>query len=198
MSTRNSARIHLVNLHLHDDDPEINVSPPLPATTDEDSVNALKPQDQVGCLRREGDKVIYEMAGHDPTPARVAWALPLSDRPGPVSIMVAGKKKELAYLASLDLLDPESRKIAEEELDIAVILPRITAIHSVWPRFGNYYWDVDTTKGQRKFLLVSPENNSQYLGPNAVIVKDVSGNCYEINPISSLDKKSLKELDKVL
>lgn len=198
MPSQNSQRIPLVNLHQHEDEPEISAPSPLPATTDEDVAGVQKIQGQVGRLRREGDRLIYDVEGQDPMPARVAWALPLSERPGPVSILVAGKKKELAYLDSLDRLDPESRKIAEEELDIAVILPRITAVNSVWPRFGNYYWDVDTTKGHRKFLLVSPENNSQYIGPDAVIVKDVSGNSYEINPISELDKKSLKELDKIL
>jgi Domain of unknown function (DUF1854). len=198
MPSQQSSRIPLVNLHQHEDEPEIPVASALPASTDEDVDGVQESQGQVGTLRREGDKLIYEVNGREPMPARVAWTLPLSERPGPVSILVAGKKKELAYLDSLDRLDPESRKIAKEELDIAVILPRITEIHLVWPRFGNYYWDTETTKGHRKFLLVSPENNSQYIGADAVIVKDVSGNCYEINPISGLDKKSLKELDKVL
>ena len=152
-----------------------------------------------GCLWREDGRVMYRgAAGGDPEAVRVVWALPLSGRGGPVSIMLAGKKKEAAYLSSLDALAGESRRVAEEELAAGMILPRITAIRSIRPRFGNYYWEVDTDMGPRRFLLVSPENNSHRPHPDVIIVRDVSGNCYEISPVSGLDRDSLLELDRVL
>ncbi len=152
-----------------------------------------------GRLWREDGKVMFQAAdGEKPEAARVVWARPLSGRGGPVSILLAGKKRELAYFVSPDDLPPESRAVALEELAAGMILPRITAIHRVRPRFGNYYWDVETDMGRRKFLLQSPENNTFRPGPDAIVIKDVSDNCYEINPVSGLSRSSLRELDRVL
>jgi hypothetical protein len=152
-----------------------------------------------GRLWREGGRVMYQGAeGSDPEAVRVVWARPLSGRGGAVSIMQAGKKKELAYFPSLEALAGESHRIALEELAGSLVLPRITAIVEVKARLGNYYWDVETDMGRRRFLLSAPENNTMRPMPDAVVLKDVSGNCYEINPVSGLDKNSLRELDRVL
>lgn len=152
-----------------------------------------------GRLWREDGKVLYqEDPESSPQTVRVMWARPLSKRGGPISVMLAGKKKEVAYFASVDELPEESRRIALEELTAGAVLPRITVIHEVKPRFGNYYWDVDTTMGRRKFLLSSPENNSIHPMPDVIVVRDVSGNCYEIAPVSELSPSSRRELDRVL
>ncbi len=160
---------------------------------------ACKDCRDAGRLWREDGKVLYQAPDRNkPEAARVLWARPLSGRGGPVSVMMAGKKRELAYFESLDNLDPESRRVAEEELADGLILPRITAVRRVRPRFGNYYWDVETDMGPRRFLLTSPENNSFHPRPDVIVVKDVAGNCYEINPVSGLSPESLREIDRVL
>ena len=143
-------------------------------------------------LRRQGDKVLFLADSGDGAgvPARLLWARPLSSRGSGVSVMMAEKKSELAYLDSLGSLDPESRVIAEEELAGSVILPRITSIVSIVPKFGNYYWQVETDRGAARFLFTSPESNSFRPLPDVVVLKDTSGNCYEIRPVSGLDQHS--------
>ena len=152
----------------------------------------------VGRLWREDGRVLYQPPGGEPESVRVVWARPLSGRGGPVSLMRAGKKREVAYFPDLSRLDADSRAVAEAELAESMILPVISAIYQVKPRFGNYYWDVETNMGRRKFLLSSPENNSFRPRPDVIVVRDVSGNCYEIASISSLDKTSRREMDRVL
>ncbi|MCC8189421.1 MAG: DUF1854 domain-containing protein, partial [Planctomycetes bacterium] len=115
-----------------------------------------------------------------------------------VSVLLAGKKREIAYLPSLAVLPEESRRVVLEELAAGEIFPRITAIHQVRPRFGSFYWDVETDWGRRKFLLRSPEINSARPLPDMLVVKDVSGNCYRIDPVSGLDTASRRELDRVM
>lgn len=195
-----SVRIHVpLDLHQHEPPPdETDDHVGIPDGRGEgEAEDAAFPA--VGRLWREDGAVLYQdAAGGEPQPARVVWARPLSGREGPVSIMLAGKKKELAYLPSLDMLPEESRRVAREELDAGTVLPVITAIHQVKPRFGNYYWDVETDKGRRRFLLSSPENNTYRVRPDAVVIKDVSGNSYEIASISGLSRASLREMDRAL
>ncbi len=113
-------------------------------------------------------------------------------------MMVAGKKREAAYLPSLEALDCESRRVAEEELAASMVLPRIVRIRRVRPRFGNYYFDVETDRGEKRFLLSSPEVNSYRPTPDRIVIKDVSGNTYEIASVPDLDRASRRELDRAL
>lgn len=192
-----SVRMHApVDLHQHEPPPGESGREAIPVSCDD-----CGPGGDIaasGRLWREDGRVMYQDAATEPVAVRLVWARPLSGREGPVSVLQAGKKKEIAYLPSLDLLDSESRAIAREELAAGMILPRITAIHQVKSRFGNYYFDVDTDLGRRKFLLSSPENNTFRPGPGVVVIKDVSGNCFEISPISGLSRASLRELERVL
>lgn len=199
MST-GSVRLHVpIDLHQHEDPPEggdgLETYPDGRSEGDSTGSGARAP----GRLWREDGKVLYQPAdGSSPEPARVVWARPLSKRGGPVSIMMARKKKELAYLATLDALDGESRRVALEELSASAVLPIISVIHEVRPRFGNYYFDVETDLGRRTFLLSSPENNSYRPRPDTIVVKDVSGNFYEISSISSLSRTSRYEMERAL
>jgi Domain of unknown function (DUF1854). len=197
--TSESVRFRRRNIHQHDDETGLSGPCAGPSSPDDSCGSpASAASDHGGRLWREGDKVLYRSGDGEAAAVRILWAQPLSGRGGPVSIMAADKKKEIAYLPRLDVLPEESRRIAAEELAANMILARITAIHSVRPRFGNYYWDVDTDRGRRVFLLTSPENNSMRPTPDSLVVRDAFGNCYEINPVSKLDPNSLRELDRVL
>ncbi len=190
-----SSRMRILDLHQHDG-PVGGVGGPMLERPDGSEPSA---GGSAGRLWREKGRVLYEAAGGGGAVAvRVVWALPLSGRGGPVSILQAGKKREIAYLSSLDELDPLSRRIAEEELGQSMILPVITEIRSVRQRFGNYYWDVETDRGPRKFLLSSPEANSLRPAPDRVVIRDVSGNCYEIASVEGLDRNSRNAMERVL
>ena len=150
-------------------------------------------------LWRENGKLMYRGAdGTEPVAVRVRWARPLSDRGGAASLMLAGKKREAAWLPDLACLPEESRRLVLEELALGLILPRIIRIRRVHSRFGNYYWDVLTDQGWRKFLLSSPESSSFRPAPDVVVLKDVYDNCYEINPLSGLDAASRREMERAI
>lgn len=195
-----SVRLHVpVDLHQHDDPPENGGgSPHIPDSKGEGDDDG-RACGLAGRLWREDGRVMFQDAsGGEPVAVRLVWARPLSGRGGPVSVMLAGKKKEVAFIPDPEALSEESRTVALEELSAGTVLPIITAIHEVKPRFGNYYWDVDTDMGRRKFLLSSPENNTYRPRSDVVVIKDVSGNCYEISSISGLSKASLREMDRAL
>lgn len=193
-----SVRLHVpVDLHQHEAPPEAeHAALPDPREGDDGAARTVH---GAGRLWREDGRVMYRDARMEEAEAvRVLWARPLSGRGGPVSIMKAGKKRELAYVSDVDELDDESRRIAMEELAGGAVLPVIHAVRQVLPRFGNYYWDVETDMGRRTFLLASPENNTFRPRPDAVVLKDVSGNCYEIASVAGLSKASRHEMERVL
>lgn len=198
--TSGSVRLRAHDPHQHQDPPPEADRAALPdprAEANGSDAEGLRP----GRLWRENGKVMYQDdSGEPPRAVRVVWARPLSERGegGPLSVMEAGKKREIAFFPSLADLPEESRRVAAEELASRLVLPRITAIRSVRPRFGNYYWDVETDRGRRRFLVSAPENNSIRPRPDVIVVKDVSGNCFEIAPVSGLDAASRRELDRVL
>lgn len=199
MSTSESVRRHarIVDIHQHEEPPESG-EPESNAPGAECGGAGGAPAGP-GRLWRDDGRIMYSPAdGGEPQSVRIVWARPLSGRGGPVSLMRAGKKREIAYLPDLSQLDAASRAVAEEELAESMVLPVITAVYQVKPRFGSYYWDVETNMGRRKFLLSSPESNSSRPGPDVVVIRDVSGNCYEIASVSSMDKTSLREMDRVL
>ena len=152
-----------------------------------------------GRLSRAGDRILYRAPdGSAPVGVKIRWARPLSGRNREVSLCDAEKKVEILILESLEALDPDSRTIANEELERSLALPRIVRIRRADPRYGNRYWWVDTDRGPAHFLMGSPETHVIYPSPDRMIVKDVMGNVYEIFPVSGLDARSLAEMDKVI
>lgn len=204
-----SARLRVpVDIHEHNDpnsnqatdtdvEPDSEAALGLDAKTD--VVSAESGRYNGGRLWRENGLVMYQDAGLEkPEAVRLVWVRPLSGRGGPVSVMMAAKKKEVAYLSDISVLPEASRAIAMEELKESLVMPVIREIVRVNPRFGNFYWDVETDMGRRKFLLLSPESNTFWPNEDAVILRDVSGNCYEITSIAGLNASSRRELERVL
>ncbi len=187
------------DLHDHEEPPEgtPECEPPPDGVCDAATCDGVP---SAGKLWREDGKVMYcPAAGGEAVAVRVVWARPLSGRgDGPVSVMLEDKKREVGYFPDLSILSGESRQVAEEELSRSLFLPKITAVYSVRPRFGNYYWDVETDAGRRRFLMSSPENNTFRPGPDVIVLKDVAGNCFEVASVSGLSKASLSEMNRVL
>ncbi len=204
-----SSRLHIPpDLHGHEDPPDEAAPGQATQPVTPEDVTAAPAQPippppalamSTARLWREDGKVLFQKdPTAEPEPARLVWSRPLSGRGGPVSVMLAGKKRELAYFPSVDSLDEESRKVALEELDGSLVLPKISVIYQVKPRFGNYYWDVETNLGRRRFLLSAPENNTIRPTDDVIVIRDVSGNCYEIPSVSALGRSSRREMDRVL
>ena len=153
-----------------------------------------------GYLTRRGDRVFYAAEkGGEEIPVRIVWARPLSRRgTGPLSILQADKKKEVAYLGNIGILDEKSRLIAEHELGMTMLMPVIRKIIATEPKFDNYYWRVETDRGHLTFLQSSPESNTFRPMGDRIVLRDTYGNCYEIPSLAELDAHSRAELDRII
>jgi hypothetical protein len=158
-------------------------------TMDNESVKVTLTQRQAQVWARTGED--------EEKPVKVLWVRPVSGRGREVSIM-GEDNEEIVLLESLDLLDADSRKVAEEALDLRYLVPRITSIPVANPQFGNRYLEVETDRGPRKFLLKDPNSNVVWLTDDRLTIRDTLGNRYEIESLSALDSKSRGNISRVI
>jgi len=121
--------------------------------------------------------------------ARVRLGRPLY-APDSFAAITSDKGKELGLIFDLDKMPAESRKVlaeAERRYDLTC---RILKVHSLYHQFGAAFWDVDTDKGRRQFVIRGTTEHIRWLEEDRMLITDVNGTRFEIKNLSSLDKKS--------
>ena len=101
-------------------------------------------------------------------------------------------------LTDLSCLDPESRRVAEEELERRYLVPKITRVIAATANLGNRYWHVATDHGERRFLMKDPAANTVWITDDHLLICDTLGNRYEISALTALDSRSQIMIDMVL
>ena len=101
-------------------------------------------------------------------------------------------------LDRLDVLEPASLAAAEEELRRRYLTARIVAIPHIKSEFGVSYWDVETDKGPREFVVQSLSESCVWLSDTHLLIADVDGTRFEIPDRTALDPASQARLDAVL
>jgi len=87
----------------------------------------------------------------------------------------ASRPKEIGVVYDIQKMDSQSRKIAEEELEMMYFVPKITRINRIKSERGSYKWMVETDRGDREFDIRHRED-IRIIESNRIIVKDVDGN----------------------
>jgi len=128
---------------------------------------------------------------------KVVRAFPLS-RPDQYVALLDVKDEEIGTIKDPKALDEGSRKILSEELDKRYLGAVIQSIRSVRNEFGTSYWDVDTHRGPRDFVVKNVLENVLRLGEHRLLLVDVDGNRFEVPDVNRLDKRSLSLLNMVL
>lgn len=95
-------------------------------------------------------------------------------------------------------LDPASRALAEEELARRYLAPRIVRVLRSIVNFGSRYWDVETDRGIRRFIMKDPNKNVFWVTDDHLVLRDTLGNRYEIVSLRALDEASRAEIDRVM
>ncbi|MFQ6039207.1 MAG: DUF1854 domain-containing protein, partial [Candidatus Poribacteria bacterium] len=104
---------------------------------------------------------------------------------------------EIGVVRDIQKIDPQSRKIVEEELEMMYFIPKITRINRIRSERGSYKWMVETDRGEREFDVRHRED-IRIIESNRVIVKDVDGNRFEIPNYSRLDSHSRSMLERYM
>src|SRR5215831_5789727 len=120
---------------------------------------------------------------------RIRRALPLSD-PGHYIAILDERGEDICMICDPGELNRESRLVLGEELERLYLTSVIHQIHSVRNDSGNYYVDVQTSRGRREVVLQNPDENVRWLTDKRLLVTDLDGSRFEIPDTAALDKQS--------
>lgn len=127
----------------------------------------------------------------------VTRAFPISE-PNRYIGFLDGDGKDIGMVEDVRKLDPESRKIVDEELQKRYFLPVIKNITRLNHEFDMAYFEVETDRGHRDFSLRGHAENCVEVSPYRYIIEDVDGSRFEIPDIRKLDKRSQNLLAMIL
>ncbi len=112
--------------------------------------------------------------------------------------MLDAKNKEVCTIEDPAQLDPESRRLVEEELERQYRVSTITRIYSIRNEYRTLFWEVETDRGRRDFVVKWAADTILWLGPADVMLVDIDTNRFRIPDIGRLDPRSRKLLDVLL
>jgi hypothetical protein len=128
---------------------------------------------------------------------KVVRAAPLS-HPSRYICLLDAKDEEVCMIPDMKQMDDEMRGIVQQELDRRYLTSTIESVLSIRNEFGTSYWDVESNRGRREFVVQNVAENAQWLGDHRLLLVDVDGNRFEIPDLGILDKKSLGLVEMVL
>ena len=150
-------------------------------------------------LRRDQDGVlVLTLDGGNPVGnVRVVRAAPLS-HPSRYITFLDEKGRELCTVDRLDDLPQAERRLVEEELADYYLGSAIQRINELESEFGIAYWDVETPRGRRDFVVKDVRSSITWLSPTRLLIVDVDGNRFEIQDLRALDRRSQELLEMTL
>lgn len=146
-----------------------------------------------------GGKLRFDPGDGSPPAADVrlhlAWPLRWRDRH---LVILDHEGHEVRMLASLDELDPECHDLVRNELAERYFTTRILAVLSVRPEHVVSYWEVETDRGRREFVIEESEQNPRRVGEASWLFEDVSGNRFLIDDVRQIDARSRRLLSRLV
>jgi hypothetical protein len=154
---------------------------------------------QLLTLGRNGDgTMMLSVDGGEPVRnVRVVRAAPLS-HPTRYITFLDVKGRELCTVDRLEDLSPPQQQLVEEELAKYYLGNTIQRIHELESEFGIAYWDVETPRGRRDFVVQDVQSSITWLSPTRVLIVDVDGNRFEIADLRALDARSQSLVEMTL
>jgi len=104
---------------------------------------------------------------------------------------------EITMIANLSLLEDESRKEAEQELQQYYMIPIIERIVSLDQNGNEWVWVVDTSYGRITFRMNEMQESLHPLSLVSWILCDIEGRRFIIVNIQEMDEESLKQWRKM-
>lgn len=106
---------------------------------------------------------------------------------------------ELGIVEDVEALEPQSRAAVLRELQLHYFVPSILRIRSIREEFGFLYWDVETDRGPKEFIMRDSIIGSvRQVSPVRWLVIDINQTRYEVRDINALDARSQDLLRRYL
>ena len=111
---------------------------------------------------------------------------------------MSGGVREFALITNLPGLSPEAKKILEEHRVNHDLTCTILSVKSLAHQFGAAFWDVETDKGPRQFVIRGTTEHVRWLTDDRMLITDVQGNRFEIQSLNGLDRRSQYQIHLIL
>ena len=128
---------------------------------------------------------------------KIARAAPLSFSDRFISIL-DDKDVEICMIDDLAEVDADTRALIEEELEKRYLTSIVKEIISIQSEYGTSYWEVETDRGRRDFVVQNVSENAQWPGDRRLLLLDVDGNRFDIPDLDALDHRSRKLVENLL
>ena len=128
---------------------------------------------------------------------QVARGAPLSDPDHYIAILDEADE-EVCMMENPEELDEASLQTLREELARRYMTALVEKVYSVRSESGASYFDVQTHRGRREFVVQHIQESARWLGERRLLLVDVDGNRFEIPDLHALDKTSARLLQRVL
>ena len=137
----------------------------------------------------EGDRTVLQ--------TKVVHAFPLSDRSRWISVL-DGKNKEVCLIEDPAALDDRSCRLVDEALAVHYRIAVIERIHAIRTEYRTMFWDVETDRGRRDFVVKTGADTVLWYEPHELVLVDIDTNRFVIPDVTRLDFHSRKQLAVVL
>jgi len=103
---------------------------------------------------KRGDALILTMEGdRSYLKVHAVRAFPLTNLNEFIGLTDAIAGHEIGVLRNIRDLDPDARRLVQEQINKRYFIPKIFRITEARREFGTVYWDVETDRGSRKFIM---------------------------------------------
>ena len=126
----------------------------------------------------------------------VARAFPFS-KPDSYIGLQDGAGKDIGIMPTIDGIDEESLRIIDEEMARRYFTPTVNKVNLVTELQGTVTWEVETDRGDRRFVVRNLRDNAYAVSPGHIMLTDSEGNRYYFPNIGGLSRKAFEVLSKV-
>lgn len=126
----------------------------------------------------------------------VARAFPFS-KPGQYVGFQDADGHDIGMMPNMDGIDDVSKRIVDEEMERRYFTPTVTKVNLVTEMQGTVTWEVETDRGDRRFVVRNLRDNAYSVGSGRIMMTDTEGNRYYFADIMNLGRSAYDVLSKV-
>jgi len=119
-------------------------------------------------------------------------------KPEDFATVFGSKGNEVGLLVNLSGLPASSSTVLEAHRLHHNLTTAISRVYSLTHQFGAAYWDVETEKGRRQFVIRGTTEHIRFLEDERLLITDVQGNRFEIPNLANLDPRSQRLIHLLL
>lgn len=160
------------------------------------SLEFLSPE-ECRFFRNKNGFLTLSLNGKDKGRVKLSRSYPFS-KPTEYICISDLEDNEIGILRDINLLDEESAKTAENELNTRYFCPSITEIKAIKEKMGHFYFETKIGDKAKNFTVKNITSNIRFIDDDTLLIFDMDGNRFIMPEFSKTDTKSKRLLEPYL